>query len=64
LKLKDDKEWNSEDIEPGVPVDDEETMYGMIFSPSNKAEEAFPAGVVRDPDIMSTRSDSIIGLAA
>jgi len=36
----------------------------MIFCPSNKAEEALPAEVVRDPEIMSIRSDSIIELMA
>lgn len=49
---------------PVEPVDDVETMYGITFSPSNRADEALPAEVESKPEIINIRSDWIIELPA
>jgi hypothetical protein len=60
MKLNEEKEWNKAEMEPGVPVDDVETMYGTRVRPSNRAEEALPKfESERSPETMSIRSGSM-----
>jgi hypothetical protein len=64
VKLKVAKLWNSDDTRPGSPDSVDETMYGMICSPSNRAEDALPKlSSESEPDIQSMRSDSTMLLA-
>lgn len=65
MKLKLDKELNSEETKPAPPEAVEDMMYGMKTDPSNNAADAIPKEESeRLPDTSSIRSCSMTPFAA